>query len=386
LQTMKWYRIPSMPEHGRIHCSAVLVDELESEWLAIPGQQQQLSSSSTTSTSTGVTQSTADDPLSCPVKHLYVIGGTSRYNLLSSIITYNMSTRLWNESSSLRLKQGKCGLTSHYIVKYGVLLCIGGIIDNNTGVIGHSNVATDDIEVMYLNKTLTRSNTTGQVYAGVPLPRLQLLTPRAYHTSVYDSSSHHLYVMGGFNHKHQVLKSCEVINITTGNHTFIQPMRYPRVYAASCIYNNRIYVFGGSSNYHRYRVYSDVEIYDIHTSSWIASSSSIITMMHPRAGHTCNAYNNKIYIVGGSGINGLVSVNEIFNIQSMTSSEWPIINNNNNNANNSTKHHHHHHRQQRDASRPLLGKKYDNDMNDLELEGDGNNKLQIQRAWHSSCF
>lgn len=79
----------------------------------------------------------------------------------------------------------------------------------------------------------------------------------------------------------------------------------PRIgHTAAIVLCNKLLIFGGGSYD---KVYDDLHIFDLSSSSWYRPSDTGSVPV-PRAGHSCCAIGSRLYIYGGSNIEG-----DIFN-------------------------------------------------------------------------
>jgi N-acetylneuraminic acid mutarotase len=78
-----------------------------------------------------------------------------------------------------------------------------------------------------------------------------------------------------------------------------------RTHAAACIYNDEIYVLGGSST-ESVNPQKIVEVYDLKSKNWTRKEDMLTKKMNSVA----ITYNNKIYTVGGQANNGLKNLEE----------------------------------------------------------------------------
>lgn len=66
------------------------------------------------------------------------------------------------------------------------------------------------------------------------------------------------------------------------------------------VFGSKLLVFGGGTNE---KVYDDLHIYDIATASW-SRPSDTGTLPAPRTGHASCLYNDRLFVFGGADIDG----------------------------------------------------------------------------------
>ena len=102
-----------------------------------------------------------------------------------------------------------------------------------------------------------------------------------------------IYVSNGYQEKASDAKYVEKYNITTNSWSILNSTLLPKRFANSETYNNKIYIFNGWGNSH-------LEIVDLATHTVTKGAVN-----HSYTGNSGSAiYDGKIYVFGGSGLNG----------------------------------------------------------------------------------
>ncbi len=133
--------------------------------------------------------------------------------------------------------------------------------------------------------------TTGSV-AGVWVSAPPLSVPRAGAASVVWQNK--IYVFGGKSINNRILKTVEVYDPATGqwDTTSVEPMEEGRYNLAAVVYQNKIYIIGGRDDDD---VSDDVYVYDPVQNSWDDAQD----LHKEREGHSATIVNGHIYVFGG---------------------------------------------------------------------------------------
>uniref|UniRef100_A0AAF5HZ57 BTB domain-containing protein n=1 Tax=Strongyloides stercoralis TaxID=6248 RepID=A0AAF5HZ57_STRER len=124
-----------------------------------------------------------------------------------------------------------------------------------------------------------------------------------------------IYIIGG--KLNEALSTVKKYSICRNVWEDIHPMNYPRWNASAIVYNNRIFVIGGYSFNSELK---NCEVYDIEQELW----SDIPEMPYKRAGASLSIKNDILYVVGGVG----EEPNKImkYNLLQSTWREGPLLN------------------------------------------------------------
>ncbi len=134
---------------------------------------------------------------------------------------------------------------------------------------------------------LTAGSIAGEWVSAPPLS-----VPRAGAASVVWQNK--IYVFGGKSLNNRILKTVEVYDPTTGqwDTTSVKPMKKGRYNLAAVVFQNKIYIIGGRNDDD---VSDDVYVYDPVQNSW----SKAQELHKEREGHTAAIVNGRIYVLGG---------------------------------------------------------------------------------------
>ncbi|XP_057305833.1 kelch-like protein 20 [Hydractinia symbiolongicarpus] len=122
-----------------------------------------------------------------------------------------------------------------------------------------------------------------------------------------------IYVIGGLDNRWYPVKLCECYNPLTNTWEDIARMRTPRWSLGVAVLNNKLYAIGGSHNVEQFA--NTVEVYDPVLDSWGRSTAP---MNYGRRCLGVAVVNNLIYVVGGRVANTIECYNEEEN-------EWKVI-------------------------------------------------------------
>ena len=116
-----------------------------------------------------------------------------------------------------------------------------------------------------------------------------------------------LYVFGGCDKEMNQFLSCKMFNTNNNIWYGIKRMNKARISVASTIYEERIVVSGGMINDGMINIVKTVDAYDPFANSW----SSMPNMIKARCNHSSVAVRNKLFVIGSDDWNGSKSC-EVF--------------------------------------------------------------------------
>ncbi|NOJ30328.1 MAG: galactose oxidase [Nitrososphaeraceae archaeon] len=133
-------------------------------------------------------------------------------------------------------------------------------------------------------------------------------TPRTEVTSAIIEED--IYVIGGFDKSGRVLNIVEVYNIKNDSWRTVAPLPQPLHHTAASSFGGKIYVIGGYSD-NNWAPSDKLFIYDQNNDTWTEGQS----MPTPRGALTSVIIDEIIYAIGGEGENGILSINEAYNLK-----------------------------------------------------------------------
>lgn len=122
-----------------------------------------------------------------------------------------------------------------------------------------------------------------------------------------------IYVIGGLDNRWYPLRYCEVFDPATTTWHNISRMKAPRWSLGVAVLRNRVYAIGGSHNQEQFA--NTIEVYDPGTDTW---ERSISPLNYGRRCLGVAVVNGSIYVVGGRSANTIECYNEDQN-------EWKVI-------------------------------------------------------------
>ena len=222
--------------------------------------------------------------------YLYVIGGrnaSSGYLNDVQFAPLNANGTIGSWTTTTSFNTGRYGHTS--VAYNGYLYVIGG-----WGTIVH-----DDVQFAPINANGT---------VGTWTITTSFSTPRWWHTSV--AYNGYLYVIGGndgFSYFNDVQFAPINANGTIGSWTTTTSFNTGRLGHTSVAYNGYLYVIAGTNHF---IFYNDVQLAPINADGTIGAWASTISLTTARAGQTSVAYNGCLYVIGGL-TNGGVTLNDV---------------------------------------------------------------------------
>lgn len=241
------------------------------------------------------------DSFPCKINHpgivayndkIYVAGGFAPIGLRirgfmfadwkpkATLYIYNTTTNKWHLGAELPAPRG----AGDVCAKDGFIYYCGGIDENKkiTNKFFRYNIEANSWETL------------------PPMP-----TPRD-HLRI-ESVGDFIYAISGrkddlrFN-----LDNVEAYNILTEEWSARSPIPFARGGFGSCVYNNKIYTFGGEFTW---KSLKNIEEYDPSTDSW----KTLPDMPEPRHGICADVINNKIHLVSG-GLRPRISVSNVHRV------------------------------------------------------------------------
>ena len=193
---------------------------------------------------------------------------------------YNTETNEWSEAANMPYKQGAGGVCadSNY-----VYYC-GGI--NEEKVITNRFFRYDI------------KNNVWEILPPMPTKRDHLRIEKVGNKIIAISGR-----------KDDLMKNLEVVeafDINTNTWSEVAPIPFPRGGFESCVYNNKIYTFGGEGVWQSLR---NIEEYDPKTDTWTV----LPEMPEPRHGICAGVINDKVHMVSG-GLRSRISISNIHRV------------------------------------------------------------------------
>ena len=207
---------------------------------------------------------------------IYAIGGLKSVNPPYGITTdvYDTETGEWSVMASM---ENPCSGLSVEIINNKIYV-IGGVYSTKQQytVIQEYDIETD----------------TWSTKCTMPEPRFNHIS------EVIDGK---IYIAGGMtvdeNGRHPGLTSARVYDPVNDQWDTIADLHHERYFGRSCIFNNKIYVFGGAPPGVPYNVaHQSIEIYDPETDVWTISEDEIPI---PFMGGMVQVYGDSILLLGG---------------------------------------------------------------------------------------
>ncbi|XP_028404270.1 kelch-like ECH-associated protein 1 [Dendronephthya gigantea] len=106
-----------------------------------------------------------------------------------------------------------------------------------------------------------------------------------------------IIVAGGYNRKS--LNSVEMFSLSNAKWLPLQPMKQPRNFASSVVYNNQMLVSGGFSNGKVVKSTEKSTLKDVHVNQSIFWEDDPAVLRGPLYGHSSVVYNGRLIVIGG---------------------------------------------------------------------------------------
>lgn len=217
---------------------------------------------------------------------LLVLGGGDGENFLNDVHILDIETMTWKTLYTAGNSPSPRSRHTATLVN-NLLYVIGGGGDNSAVF---NDVYTLDLSTMKWNKPLIKGSPPNQRWG---------------HTSL--NIGPYIYIFGGYDGS-KMLNDVHILNTETLSWELPRNPRpgevvpSPRAGHASCFISigkeKKMLVFGGGDGE---KVFNDTYLYDIVTNTW-----NRLNIKGPlpaaRCAHTCNHYNGRIYVFGGSDI------------------------------------------------------------------------------------
>eukprot|EP00794_Sanderia_malayensis_P009687 gene9687-10677_t len=259
---------------------------------------------------------------------IYVIGGWSDGQKLSSVQCFNLDTLKWSTLQNMRLahvsgedyfrvivsNEQLYSVSQHNVSRYDA-------VDGKWSCIAHG----PEIQCkwaglcecngyLYLvggnsSKICKCFDTNELTWFDLPV-----MTHSRYYPGVGVMMGK-IYVVGGLDHNWMSLKSCERYDPKLNQWEVIRSMKVPRWSLGVAVVENQLYAIGGNHNVEQYA--NSVELYNPNENKWFRG---IAPLNYGRRNHGVAVVNGTIYVVGGRVANTIESYNKEANVWTVTGS------------------------------------------------------------------